>query len=359
MSDADDIAYMGTLLDLIRKYGSLTANACARYTHRKHETAKRALTKMVDDGQLYTKMWGKTCYYVLLPNARTMPDPQKWEAQGKTFNDGYTRASSIPHFQRADHRLEVIPQPGFVCHPSTKGVNLDREWIRAHHNGEYQVKIVKVGTMKTTDYFADTDIRVQWQSKGLNTNVACNGKVFLHDDTRPWTMRTVSTKDGSFGLLSIRIHPRYVYYKDSKRTAEAEFRQQVFDILDVLERGGWVFDKTSIERKGDVHEAINDRNLGERVGDYNQQDGDEVHFDRSHGTPEAELYEANPADVEIMVKLPSIIRSFGESLVEIQRNMTLMLDIQSKTVQMMSPPISNDPRATATVFQGGNMYGRL
>lgn len=360
MSNETDTAYMGTLLDIIRKRGSLTANGCARLTGRKHETAKRALTKMVEDGLLYTKTYGKTSYYVLMPNARTMPDPKKWASRVETKDNGYARAMSMPRFSRAAQRLEVIPEPGFVCHPSTKGKNLDREWIRAHHNGEYQITIEKTGSMKTTDYFADTDIRVQWETKGLNTNVVCHGKVFLHDDTRPWTLRTVSTKDGSFKTLSIRVHGRYVYHIDSYETAEAEFRQQVFDIVDVLERGGWQFDKTSIERKGDIHRAYNDENLGKVVGDYHQCDGDELHYDHSHGTPEAEVYgDCDPADVEIMVKLPTIIRSFGESLVEIQRNMTLMLDIQSKTVQMMSPPINNDPRATATVFQGGNMYGRL
>lgn len=360
MSDADDIAYMEVLLDLIRKRGSMTANGCARLTHKKHETAKRVLSKMVENGLLYTKPYGKTTYYVLMPNARTMPDPQKWEYLGKAKDNGYSRGMSIPRFCRAAQRLEVIPQPGFVCHPSTRGKNLNREWMRAHHNGEYQIAIEKTGSMKTTDYFADTDIRVQWETKGLNTNVACHGKIFLHDDVRPWTIRTVSTKEGTFKTLSIRVHARYVYHIDSYETAEAEFRQQVFDIVGVLERGGWSFDKTTIERKGDIHRAYNDVNLGKTVGDYHQCDGDELHYDHSHGTPEAEVYgNCDPSDVEIMVKLPTIIRSFGESLVEIQRNMTLMLDIQSKTVQMMSPPINNDPVATATIFQGGNMYGRL
>lgn len=359
MSDQSDMEYMKVLLDLIRKYGSLTANGCARHTHRKHETAKRMLSKMVDDGLIYTKTYGKTVYYVLMPNARTMPDPQKWDAMGKGKDDGYVRASSIPPFTRAANRLEVIPQPGFVCHPATKGKNLNNEWWRVHHNGEYQVKIRSVGVMKTTDYFADTDIRVQWETKGLNTNVACNGKIFLHNDTRPWTLRTVSTKDGSFNTLSIRVHPRYVYYKGEKETAEIEFKQQVLDVLDVLERGGWVFDRDTIKRHGDIHHAYNDRYLGQTVGDYHQQEGDELHFDHSHGTPEAEIYgDVDPADIEIMVHLPSIIRSFGESLVEIQRNMAIMLDIQSKTVQLMNGPPRSGPAPT-TIFQGDGMYGRL
>ena len=360
MSDADDAEYRGVLLTLFRRLGSLTANRCARETHRKHETAKRMLTKMVDDGLLYTKNYGKTVYYVLMPNPRTEPAPKKWEKQGKTEDDVYVRASSMVTFCRASQRLEIIPRPGFVCHPSMKGSNLDSEWIRAHHNGEYQVAIRDVGSMKTTDYFADTDIRVKWEKSGLNTNVQCHGKIFLHDDVRPFTLRTVSNKDGTFTTLSIRIHPRYVYYVASNETAELEFRQQVIDILDVLERGGWVFDRSSIKRVGKIHRAGNDPVLGATVGDYHEQEGDDVHFDHSHGTPEWEIYgHETPADVEIMVKLPTIIRSFGESLVEIQRNMALMLDIQSKTVQLMTPVKADTPSPSSMIFHGDVGYGRL
>ena len=191
MSDADDAEYRGVLLTLLRRHGSLTANRCATETHKKHETAKRMLTMMVDDGLVYTKKYGRTVYYVLMPNPRTEPAPKKKGKKGKTEDDVYVRATSMVSFVRADHRLEIIPRPGFVCHPSMKGSNLDNEWIRAHHNGEYQVRIRDVGSMKTTDYFADTDIRVKWDKKGLNTNVQCLGKVFLHNDTTPFNLKTV------------------------------------------------------------------------------------------------------------------------------------------------------------------------
>lgn len=361
MSGNDGSSYEEVLFSIISKVGPQTANACARRTGRKQETAKRGLTKLVERGLLYTKTAGRTVYYVLMPNARYEPDPKKWDSEVEMKNGGYVRASCDLTFSRASNRTEVIPIAGFVCHPSTKGKNVDREWTRAHHNGEYQIRIVKVGSMKTTDYYADTDIRIAWDMNGLNTNVQCHGKIFLNPtgDTRPWTLRTVSTKDGSFELLSIRVHPRYVYYDRYEETAEHEFRQQVLDIVDVLERGGWIFDKTSIVRKGKIHKAINDVNLGRVVGDYHPQPGDELTYDHSHGTPEAEFEGTDrPGDVEIMVHLPSIIRAFGESIMEIQRNMTVMLDIQSKTVQMMNPTPQTIQQTTST-FHGDVAYGRI
>lgn len=364
MSETDGSSYGEVLFSLITRLGPQTANACARYTGRKQETAKRHLTILVENGQLYTKKVGKTVYYALMPNARYEPDPKKWESESGVYNGGYVRASSIPRFSRASNRTEVIPIPGFVCHPSIKGKNVDREWIRAHVNGEYQIRIAKVGSMKTTDYFADTDIRIKWDMNGLNTNVQCHGQIFLNQtgDIRPWTLRTVSDKTGSFNILSIRVHPRYVYYERYEETAEMEFRQQVMDVVNVLERGGWLFDKTSIVRKGKIHKGVNDETLGRSVGDYHPLPDDELTYDHSHGTPEAEFEGTDrPGDVEIMVKLPSIIRAFGDSLVEIQRNMAVMLDIQSKTVQLMTPPKTpSDPvSAQTTYFQGDVAYGRL
>lgn len=256
--------------------------------------------------------------------------------------DACTHPSQNIPFHRANTRLEIIPKTGFVCHPQLKGEECDRTFIRCHFNGEYQVNIRKKGDMKSVDYLAESDIRIRWKKYNLNTNVACECEIYTPSDPKPFKMRTVSCKDGKFHLASFKIHPRYIYHSDCTEVAKIEFEQQVKDVITILESTGWEFEK-EIVRKGEPHHGINDTVLGSMVGDYNHSPTDPLHFDHSHGISESEVYGDNPDVIEIMVHLPTIMKTLMVSMkemttamTEIQKQMVTLLDIQSNQFRILN-----------------------
>ena len=90
---------------------------------------------------------------------------------------------------------------------------------------------------------------------------------------------------------------RVIFYKASDRTAIAEFHQQVEDITGVLAKFGWEFGQIADNGKiENLHRAMNSIKLGMiamQAKGYEDKETDMVHFDHSHGTPEAEVYGAS------------------------------------------------------------------
>lgn len=344
--------YENTILGILRKMGTTTANYIARRTHRKQETAKRFLDELEEKGLVYSTKSGRTTYFTLMPSGNhrdPRPDRKKMELK----NEGYAHPSQSIPFRRAKTTLEIIGEKGFVCHPKIKGTDVDRTFIRCHFNGEYQVSIKKKGSMKSVDYLADTDIRLWWKKNPLNTNVACICEIRIPSDPDPFIFRTVSGKDGKFKKASVWIHPRYIYHVDCTKTSQAEFEQQVKDVLAILTETGWEF-KNDITKKGQTHHAINDTVLGGLVGHYNESPDDPLHFDHSHGINECEVYgNDNPEVIEIMVNLPNIMKTFSTALMEMESQMTKLLDIQTKQFTFLNnkvdgnigvPPLRDDDR---------------
>lgn len=360
VTNRDD--YDKEVLRLLTQYGTVTPNKIASITHRKQETAKASLDRLEDSGYVYSTKSGNRTYYTLMPggnNRRYRPDVRRMEDR----NDRVARISQVssesdqPIFQlrRAANRLEVIPERGFVCYPSVTGSEVSRDFIRTHVKGEYQVKITKIGEFKTTDYIPETDIRIRWTKKPLNTNIAMLGKIQIPQEKEAFKIRTVSERNGKFKLLSVWVHSRYVYYVGKELTSELEFTQQVSDICHILNHFGWEFKKDSVQLVGNVHYAINDRNLALRVGRYAESESDQVHYDHSHGIPEAEIYsdangyKTDPETVEIMVKLPEIVKSLTLAINETNKQIAMLesqvisiLGIQTKTVEAMLPSNKND-----------------
>ena len=358
MTTTEQETYDKRILHLLRQYGTVTPNKLASVTIRKQETAKASLDRLEDQGLVYSTKTGNRTYYTLMPggnNKRVKPDRKRLENR----TDGVAQPSnppsipSQPPFQlhRANNRLEVIPERGFVCYPSVTGSEVSRDYIRTHIDGEYQVKIHKIGEFKTTDYIPNSDIRIRWEKFGLSTNISMVGSIYTPQEKEPFKIRTVSGKNGKFTLLSVWVHPRYIYYVGKELTAEFEFVQQVRDISAILNHFGWDFRTDSIQLVGNVHYAINDTNLAARVGRYAESDSDIVHYDQSHGIPEAEIYsdrngyKTDPETVEIMVKLPEIVKSLTASIVETNKQITMLetqivtiLGIQAKTLVPSEPP---------------------
>lgn len=330
---------------LLLSLGTATINRLARSLGRKHETVARAVQRLEDEGRVNVIREGNTRYVALRPDsttARVRPaDPIRYNG-GNTQDVPYARGSCDSRFLRAKTVSERVPIPGFVCHPQTKGCDLGREWVRIHVNGQYSVAIDAVGDFKP--YCRDDDVAIEWSVRPLNTNSAYTAKVYLKNgDQVAYSIRAVSTRDGSVRTLAVYVHPRYVYYQGHEQTALVEFKEQVLDVCRALEAHGWRFDNDSIAMKGQLHTAINDVALGSRVGRYNELPGDQLHFDHSHGIPECEVYGSDPSTVELMVRLPDTLRGMADSLQMLTSLVDGILQVQTKTLATM---IANGEKTT-------------
>ena len=339
MSETLDEDVYRTLLTI----GTATINQLASILKRKHETVDRAVRRLEENGRVNVIKDGRTRYVTLRPSPvtkRVRPASTKPIVRTGDENEVYARTSCISRLMRAKTVSERVTMDGFVLHPETKGCDIGREWVRVHVNGEYQVTITKVGDFRS--YNRDDDVAVKWTQSYLNTNKAYNGKIFLKGtDTRAYSVRAVESKDGSLSVLSVWIHPRDVYHTNHESTALEEFRQQVKDVCDALITHEWGFNFGTISLNGELHTAINDPLLGSQVGRYNQTPGDDLHYDHSHGIPECEVYGSDPDTVELMVNLPTVIRSMSESLEQLTKLMDSVIAIQTKTVSMFIPNTNN------------------
>ena len=334
MRAEEQSAYDEQVLTLCRSYATVNANLIARLTKRKYETARDSLRRLEYNGYLYQTKSGKITYYTVSTSGtskRVVPDRKMQTPLQEQTNGVYVQAPWNDDLHRARTLLEMIPTKGFVCYPTVRASDVTREYIRAHHNGEYQIGIVSVGKMPNVYDFPESDIRIYWTKSKLNTNVSYNGKLYIPPDTRPYNIKTVSTSDGSCRILSVKVHPRYVYYADSIHTQHIEFCQQVMDIASILVRMGWEF-TDQITMRGQPHQAINDPVLGSAVGLYRHSSDDKIEYDRSHGIPECEVISGNPDDVELMVQLPDIIRSVCASLKELTNTVSVTVATQSESI---------------------------
>lgn len=356
-----------SVLAHVIKVGTVRPSDIARYKKCKHETATRSLNRLVDSGNLYREKIGKSAYYTVRPDSlsesalgRVRPDSRKFPPQRESETDRGGRASVVgpseyPHI-RARNLSERIEVEGFVLYPTVKGCDISREWVRAHHHGQYHVRILKVGRFDS--FNPDTLDTVQWQTSNLNLQRVYNISIGVRcsHDPAPFKARIVSTRTGKLNNLSMFIHPRYIWHKGYENTEIVEFRRQVEDALSVLEGFGWRFDKESISTSGLFHTAINDPVLGGVVGKYNEKPTDEIHYDSSPGYPESEIYgNTNPDDVEIMVMLPTIIRSLSESVHALYKAVSEMVAIQAKTVQSQTMTMMNIA-TTPTKCDNDTMY---
>lgn len=332
MTEEEQTAYEEVVLAIVRRYGTTTANQVSRLTKRKHETAARMLRILTEKGLVYSDKSGRTVYYTLrvdsTPLPRVRPDRPKTEGKVEEKTEGCGRGS-VDVFKRGRTPVEIYPEVGFVLHPSIRGADVGREWVRFHTNGQFVVPVKKEGSF--ISYFPDTDQSIEWETSYLSTQTVYNAKVFLHNgDMFAYSVRMVASKKHQIKNVSVYTHPRYVYYKEHETYGPMEMRQQVDDVLAVFERAGWEFNHSAIEMKGEYHSALNDTDFGSLVGKYIQYPDDPLHFDRSHGVPEAEVYGKDPATVEMMVNLPNIIRAHSSSLFAISNHIDSIIEIQAK-----------------------------
>ena len=331
---------------LLLKFGTDTINGLARRLNRKHETVAKSVERLEESGKVDVLKNGNTRYVSVHPdstNKRVKPDYKNRYNKKGNQNEGYAHPSLTDSILRAKSLNERVPIPGFVLHPGTRGCDVSREWLRMHVSGEYQIKVRKVGDFH--QFNRNDDVAIRWEVSHLNTNTAYNGKVFLKGaDGQAYSIRAVSNREGAVGLLSVHVHPRYIFHKGHEETALAEFRQQVKDVCEALEVHGWGFNYDSIELNGELHTGINDTVMASKVGRYNQTPGDTLHFDHSHGIPECEVYGSDPDTVELMVKLPETIRAMAESIELLTNLVNQIIEVQTKTITIMLPRNDNENR---------------
>lgn len=326
------------ILKVLRRKGTATIGAVQRVLGHKHETIARAMVSLEKEGHVYGAKEGRVTYYTLVPSRtvkRVRPAISPEEKKGENKCEVYARPS-WPH-HRSISLQERIPEPGTVLWPTVKGSDLSREWVRVHHNGQYHVLIQTTGKFVT--FNPETLDTFSWKKSALNTNYMVSCKVNPHKmgETVPYSVKTVSNSMGVYNQLDIYVHPRYVFLKGHEQTMVMEFRAQVDDVLTAMEGIGWMFDRDSVWFTGDHHTAVNDPVLGSLVGTYNESSEDVLHFDHSHGIPEVEVYGQDPETVEMMVRLPEIIKAFGSSIHALNLNMAEVVDIQMKMVQALVP----------------------
>lgn len=344
----------------ILSHGSVTVGCIARQLKRKHETIARSVLRLEEKGEIYSENDGTHKYWTVRPKSpleRDRPAPTEMGVKKGFCSEGYGAPSG--EHSRARSSSERIPRKGFVLYPSTKGSQVGREWVRIHTSGVYTVDIKQVGDFKP--YCNDTDESVEWSTSPFGKSTAYNGKVFLHrGDVIAFNVRSIlGCKAKTLKVLLVYVHPRYCWHEGHEHTAIMEFRKQVEDVLDLLEMHGWRFDRDSITLKGEMHTAINDPVLGSQVGQYHQMPNDPLHFDHSHGIPEAEIYGQDPETVEMMVQLPHIIKAFGVSIHALNVNLAEVVDIQSKLTLLVASSLgrAEEPPEVKPIDHDYRMYG--
>ena len=316
MTKQDKTVLDGKILKFVKARGSTNVQSVARHLKIKWDTANRGLKRLQSKGEIF--------YY---------PDMKLWSIFNDRFfkrhvEDGQISENGNEMENQTNSTLdislspqgivrggvgEVVQKGGFVCHPLTKGSEVPREFIRGHIKGQYLVEINEVGRMPES-FVLNNGTTGGWVVRKMTGNSCYYGHLNIPDDAKPFKFHSMANKDGTLRKLSVYVHPRYIYYKDNSFYAPIEFRQQVRDILTVLEGYGWKFG--AVNQRGIYHMAINDPVLASYVpNDHVEHEDDAVHYDSSvkdgEGVcTEAEVYDDHDSavtEMEVMVELPSRI----------------------------------------------------
>lgn len=303
------------VLNYVRAKRNTNTYKVSQHFGIKWETADRSLKRLQKECKVFyepeVKVWS---IYTKLRVSRAKLGSQQSEKReipknltGTTFE---ISLSDIPLVRGQEG--ETQEKVGFVCHQKTKGSDVSDKFVRMHLNGQYLVKILKTGTMPESYADSDTGITVSWYERKMRGNYGYFGRVGFPDDPKTFNLQSLGTKEKGLTTLGIYIHPRYIYYKECKLTANVEFRTQVKSVLKVLEAFGWEFG--TIEQSGTLHFGLNNTVIPSLVPvNHVEKDGDTIHFDSSVKDgkdgfcTEAELYDDHPgveSEVDFWIELP-------------------------------------------------------
>lgn len=331
MTKPDRTSLDTKILKFVKAKGTTNVQRVARHCDVKWETADRGLKRLQAKGEIFYhpdmklwSIWDDRFFkrYVengqIDENGRKSENPSNSTLEISTYRSGIVRGAVG----------EVVQKEGFVCHPETKGSDVPRTFIRGHLKGQYLVEINKVGKMPESFVLPDVETTGGWTVRKMTGNNCYYGHLNLPDDSKTFRFHSMANKDGSLRKLSVYVHPRYIFYKDNNFYAPIEFRQQVRDILDVLEGYGWRFG--AVNQHGTYHMAINDPILASHVPNHHDEDAsDPVHYDSSvkdgDGVcTEAEVYDDHDTavtEMEIMVELPERMMGLTAKITDLTARM--------------------------------------
>lgn len=359
MNKADRASLDKKILSYVKIKGTVNVNRVARSLNVKWETAERSLKRLMAKGHVFyhpdIKLWSIWADYHL---TQCIEDGQHEEKRELSSENDVLYARFIPNL-KSTVRGEVgqtVETEGFVCHPRTRPHEVSRNFVRGHIHGHYSVEIVEAGRMPTT--YADSDLGYhgKWYSKDLNGNIGYYGELTLPDDPIQFKFHALSFKDGSLKKLAVYVHPRYIYVKGNRDTAMSEFRLQVRDVLNVLERYGWRFG--NVELKGIYSMGINDRILAANVPvNHAESDADIVHYDSSPGhedgvCTEAEIYDDHPgaeAEANVMAELPKRILTLESKMSGIDGRISKVENRLVDVTRLLEANVSNTDRLVSSV----------
>lgn len=303
------------VLNFVRAKRNTNTFKVSQHFGIKWETADRSLKRLQADCKVFyepeVKIWSIYAK-VKVPRAKKTGQQSK-EREISHISTGTTFAISHSGLTLVRGKEgEVEQKPGFVCHPKTKGDDLSDQFVRMHLNGQYLIKIEKTGSMPESFADSDSGISVTWYERKMNGNYGYFGRVGFPDDPKTFNIQSLGTKDKGLTTLGIYIHPRYIYHKECKLTAEIEFRTQIAAVLKVLEAFGWKFGE--VKQSGTMHYGLNNHVLPSMIPvNHVEKSTDAIHFDSSVKDgkdgfcTEAELFDDHAGaenEVEFWVGLP-------------------------------------------------------
>ena len=303
------------VLSYIRAKGTVNVNRVAGHIQRKWETAEKSLKRLSLKGLAFyhpdMHLWSIWPDHASPRYFEDGQHTQKMEKDGKSHEYYVREFPSSESIVRGEVG-QTIEKRGFLCHPSMKGSEIPRTFVRGHLHGQYLVTIKTVGQMPSTFALKDIETTGGWIAKKMNGNLCYYGHINEPSDPKTWKFHTMSDKDGNLDKLSVYVHPRYIYYKDNPEIASQEFRQQVKDVLRILECYGWEF--SEIVQRGTYSMALNDPILaGHMPVNHIETESDSVIYDSSPmssedgGCTEAEILFNEPSDkdrMDLLVELP-------------------------------------------------------
>ena len=353
MNNSEREAFDKKVYSFFKIKGTLCPAEVSKHFKKKWETAHNSILRLVEKGLIFYHpeiSRSPKCYSIWPDHAdnvnqRYFDDGQQVKngnETGKSTNTTFDYSPSDASIVRGQ-LAQITEKECFVCHPMMRGKDVPRTFVRGHLHGQYFVDIIETGTMPETFLIPDTEITGGWMKRKMKGNDCYFGHINLPDDPKTFNIHAMANKQGELKGLSAYVHPRYIYHKNNARTAAAEFRQQVKDIIKVLEHYGWRFG--SIYCKGVYSMAINDPILAGHVPKNHVEGEGSILYDSSVGNAdgvctEAEIladHDSAEAEVDVMVELPSRIWSLESS----GRRMESKLNELNTSVNAMADLLSN------------------
>lgn len=359
MNNSEREAFDKKVLTFFKAKGTLCPSDVARHFKKKWETAHNSILRLVEKGLIFYHpeiSRSPKCYSIWPDHADNVN--QRYFDDGQQVKNGnHTVKSTNTTFDSSlfdsgivrGKPVQIVEKRGFVCHPSMKGKDVPRTFIRGHIHGQYFAEIVEVGKMPETFIIPDTEITGGWTERPMKGNQCYFGHINLPEDPKKFNIHAMANKKGELKGLSVYVHPRYIYHENNAGTAASEFRMQVKDILKVLEYYGWKFG--SIVCKGTYSMAINDPILASHVPKCHvEPEGSSVLYDSSPMSAdgvctEAEILNDHPtaeAEADLMVNLPQRIWSMESTgkrlegkIIELNSSVNAMADLLSNAIPHM------------------------